>query len=94
MRNSGVAYLLWALCLFGIAGAHRFYLDRPGGGVLWFMTWGFCGIAQAIDLALIPSMVAECNRRFRSENQTKVIVIHRDERVRDRDIIRDPFDFS
>ena len=69
MRNTGVAYLLWALCFFGIAGAHRFYLDSPFMGVAYVFTGGFCLIGQIIDLFLIPGMVADCNRAYREQNR-------------------------
>lgn len=65
MRNTGVAYLLWALGFFGICGVHRFYLDSPFLGIAYLFTGGFCFVGQIIDLFLIPGMVAECNRTDR-----------------------------
>ena len=56
--STGVAYLLWALCLVGVSGIHRFYLGRPGTGVLWLVTLGLLGIGNLIDLFTIPSMAA------------------------------------
>ncbi len=56
--SKGVAYLLWALCFVGVSGIHRFYLGRPGTGVLWLVTLGLFGIGNLIDLFTIPSMVA------------------------------------
>lgn len=55
--SKGVAYLLWALCFVGVSGIHRFYLGRPGTGVLWLLTLGLFGIGNLIDLFTIPSMV-------------------------------------
>ena len=55
--SRGIAYLLWALCLVGVSGIHRFYLGRPGTGVLWLLTLGLVGIGNLIDLFTIPSMV-------------------------------------
>lgn len=55
--SKGVAYLLWALCFLGVSGIHRFYLGRPGTGVLWLLTLGLFGIGNIIDLFTIPSMV-------------------------------------
>lgn len=61
----GTAYLLWALCLFGVSGIHRFYLGRVGTGILWLCTWGLFGIGNIIDLFTIPGMVdAETSRRL------------------------------
>jgi TM2 domain-containing membrane protein YozV len=69
MRNTGVAYLLWALCFIGVCGAHRFYLDSPLLGIGYFVTGGVCLVGQIIDLFLIPGMVEDCNRRFREQNK-------------------------
>lgn len=60
--NSGTAYLLWCLCLFGICGAQRFYTGNIVSGVIYLLTFGFFYIGQLIDLALIPEMVDKRNR--------------------------------
>jgi TM2 domain-containing membrane protein YozV len=60
---AGVAYGLWALCMLGVAGIHRFYLRKYITGTIWLFTWGLLGIGQFIDLFLIPGMVDE--RRMR-----------------------------
>ncbi len=63
--SRGTAYLLWALCLFGVSGIHRFYLGRIGTGILWLCTWGLFGIGNIIDLFTIPNMIdAETARRL------------------------------
>ncbi len=56
-RSVGIAYLLWALCLAGVAGVHRFYLGRYITGVIWLLTWGLLGIGLLVDLFLIPDLV-------------------------------------
>jgi TM2 domain-containing membrane protein YozV len=61
LRSVGVAYGLWALCIVGVAGIHRFYLGRYVTGVLWLLTWGFLGIGLLIDLFLISGMVQRKN---------------------------------
>lgn len=58
--NSGVAYLLWCLCFFGVCGGQRFYTGHMTSGLVYLFTFGFLGVGQLIDLAFIPSMV---NRR-------------------------------
>jgi len=60
-HDNGTAYLLWALCFLGFFGFHRFYLDKPGSGVLWLLTFGLCGVGQLVDLFLIPEMVRQRN---------------------------------
>lgn len=63
MRSVGVAYGLWALCLLGIAGIHRFYAGKYITGIIWFLTWGILGIGLVIDLFLMSSMIEDANRR-------------------------------
>lgn len=58
-QETGVSYLLWLGCLFGVSGLHRFYNRRFGTGLLWFCTWGLFGVGQFIDLFLIPDMVTD-----------------------------------
>lgn len=42
------------LCLFiGVFGAHRFYVGKIGTGILYLVTFGFCGVGVVIDLILI-----------------------------------------
>ena len=51
------AYLLWAL--FGVFGAHRFYVGRPVSGLVWLLTGGLLGIGWLVDACLIPEFVEE-----------------------------------
>jgi len=64
VRSVGMAYLLWALCIVGVAGIHRFYTGRYVTGVIWLLTWGLLGIGLLIDLFLIPGMVESKNREM------------------------------
>ena len=59
--NSGIAYLLWCLCFFGICGGQRFYTGHIGSGLIYFFTVGLFGFGQLVDLALIPGMVDKRN---------------------------------
>jgi restriction system protein len=48
MRNKWVAFFL---CLFlGYLGAHKFYEGKVGMGILYFFTFGLCGIGWVVDL--------------------------------------------
>ncbi len=63
MRSVGAAYGLWALCIVGVAGIHRFYAGKYVTGIIWLLTWGLFGIGSLIDLLLIPGMIEQRNYR-------------------------------
>jgi hypothetical protein len=65
MRSTGVAYLFWLSCVLGLCGVHRFYTGKYASGVIWLFTFGFFGIGQLVDLALIPGMVEDKNLKYR-----------------------------
>ncbi len=67
MRSVGFAYLLWALCLVGVAGIHRFYAGRYVTGFIWLLTLGLVGIGSIVDLFLIPGMIEKANRKLARE---------------------------
>lgn len=62
-NSKGVAFGLWLACLFGVCGLHRFYLGRPGTGLLWLFTFGLFGVGQIVDLIRLPRLVAEENTK-------------------------------
>lgn len=65
MKSSGVAILLAVLGLVTpVAGIHRFYLGRPGTGLLYLLTWGLFGIGTIVDLFKLSHMVDDENRRL------------------------------
>jgi|CryBogDrversion2_5_1035270.scaffolds.fasta_scaffold88572_1 TM2 domain-containing membrane protein YozV len=59
--NLATAYVLWFL--FGIFGAHRFYVGRSTSGLVWLCTGGLLGIGWIIDFFLLPSFVNEHNKQ-------------------------------
>lgn len=61
-RETGTAYLLWCASLLGVCGLQRFYMGQSLVGSLYLLTFGFCGVAQLIDLFLIPGLVERSNR--------------------------------
>jgi len=61
------AYLLWALCLFGICRLHRFYAGQIVWGIVYLCTFGLFGIGQLIDLVLVPGMVKTRNDQLRRQ---------------------------
>jgi len=62
MKSTLITYLLW---LFGgFFGIHRFYLEKYGTGILYFLTGGVFGIGWLIDLFRIPGMVENHNLKW------------------------------
>jgi len=59
IKSKGVAYLLWLF--LGIFGAHRFYLEKIGTGILYLLTGGFFGIGWFIDLFTLSGQVDTYN---------------------------------
>ncbi len=64
MKEKGIAYILWAACIFGVCGLQRLYAGKIGTGLLYLFTIGLFGFGQFIDLFLIPGMVRDANNRF------------------------------
>ncbi|MEL7008886.1 MAG: NINE protein [Cyanobacteria bacterium J06643_13] len=62
--DPGVAYILWAFGLMGFCGIHRFYSGKITSGLIYFLTLGFFGVGQFVDLFLIPGMTKERNMRL------------------------------
>lgn len=59
LKREAIAYPLWLVT--GVFGGHRFYLDRPGTGLLMFFTLGGAGLWWLADVLLIPRMVRKFN---------------------------------
>ncbi|XP_033625382.1 uncharacterized protein LOC117288580 [Asterias rubens] len=55
-----VAYILWTL--FGIFGAHHFYLRRYFFGIIYASTLGLFGCGWVIDFFRLPCLVNETNQ--------------------------------
>ena len=76
MLSTGVAYLLWLPGMIGLCGLHRLYAGKVLTGIVWLLTVGLIGVGQAVDLFLIPSMIARANARhgFGNSNVNTIIV--------------------
>jgi len=59
IKSKGVAYLLWLF--LGIFGAHRFYLEKIGTGLLYLFTGAFFGLGWFIDLFTLGGQVDTYN---------------------------------
>lgn len=64
-HSTGVAFLLWLSCLFGVCGVHRFYLGKKGTGLLYLLTFGLFGIGQLLDLFWMRDLVLLANTKAR-----------------------------
>ena len=63
--DKATAYLLWAVCLFGLCGLQRFYVGQVVWGLVYLLTFGFFGIGQLIDLFVLPGLVNRRNAELR-----------------------------
>lgn len=49
-RSAKSRWVALLLCLFfGYSGAHKFYLGKPGAGVLYLLTFGLFGFGWVVD---------------------------------------------
>jgi len=71
MKSKTTAYLLWFF--LGLLGAHKFYLNKTGVGILYLFTLGIFGLGVFIDLFTLGGQVDTYNllygRLFNSPNQ-------------------------
>ncbi|HUX12471.1 MAG TPA: TM2 domain-containing protein [Spirochaetia bacterium] len=59
LKTVELAYLFWVPSVFGLAGLQRFYLGKPGTGILYLLTCGLFGIGTIYDLFTLPRQVRE-----------------------------------
>jgi TM2 domain-containing membrane protein YozV len=77
IKSKGVAYLLWFF--LGIFGAHRFYLEKIGTGILYLLTGGIFGIGWVIDLFTLGGQVDTYNimhGNMGNPNQNQNVVVN------------------
>ena len=85
MKSTSTAYLLWLF--LGFFGAHKFYLDKAGLGILYLLTFGVFGIGWLLDLFTLGGQVANYNawfgRQFGNSNlNTNHIVVNVPENIK------------
>lgn len=61
LKSVAVAYAFWAL--LGWFGAHKFYLGRPGMGMLYLLTFGWLLIGWFVDGFTLARQVKIHNAR-------------------------------
>jgi hypothetical protein len=59
MKSKTTAYLLWLF--LGLIGGHKFYLNKPGMGVLYLLTCGLFFVGWFIDLFTLGRQVDQYN---------------------------------
>ena len=62
MKSKTTAYLLWFF--LGGLGAHKFYLNKTGMGILYIFTFGLFGIGWLIDAFTLGTQVDVYNALF------------------------------
>jgi TM2 domain-containing membrane protein YozV len=55
-----IAYLL--MFFLGLLGIHKFYLGKPGWGMVYILTGGIMGVGLLIDLFSLPAQVRHYNQ--------------------------------
>lgn len=54
----------WLLLVFlGLFGVHRFYLGKIGTGLLYLLTFGFCGLGYIYDMWTLNDQITLINGR-------------------------------
>lgn len=77
-RKDRMTMLVLTLIGFlGIAGIQRFIIGDALLGVLFLITFGFCGIGTIIDIISIQSLTFEYNRRQAMEAANMVHMMRR-----------------
>lgn len=62
LKDLGVAYIL--LVCFSVIGVHKFYLGRPGMGILYIFTLGLFGIGTIYDVFTLSSQTRAANAKL------------------------------
>jgi TM2 domain-containing membrane protein YozV len=55
--------ILTLIGFFGVAGLQRFVVGEIGMGILFLVTFGFCGIGTIIDLIHVDTMCSRYNQK-------------------------------
>lgn len=84
LKSTRLAYLLWAVGIFGCLGLHRFYLGKRKTALLWLCTAGIFTIGAGADAFLLKWLVKRHNRIIRlkeSHRQLKEVQQHKQKAV-------------
>ena len=62
-KDPQMILLLTLVGFLGFAGIERFVLNQIGMGIVYFLTWGFCGIGIIVDLVNYRKLASEYNQQ-------------------------------
>ncbi|CAD5114855.1 unnamed protein product [Dimorphilus gyrociliatus] len=60
----------------GFLGAHHFYLNRPGWGVIYIFTFGLFGLGWVVDWFRLPFLVRDANERLANPERMHIKKLH------------------
>lgn len=63
-RDPTLILILALIGLFGVAGIQRFIIGNIGMGILYFLTFGLCGIGTIIDAVNYKNLAFEYNSKM------------------------------
>jgi TM2 domain-containing membrane protein YozV len=66
-KDQQTMLILTIIGFFGIAGLQRFVIGETGMGILFLITFGFCGIGTIIDLVNNNSLATAYNQQQAQE---------------------------
>jgi TM2 domain-containing membrane protein YozV len=67
-KDQQTMLVLTVIGFFGIAGLQRFVIGETGLGILFLLTFGFCGIGTIIDLVNNSSLATAYNQQQAQES--------------------------
>lgn len=63
-KDAQLILITTAIGFLGFAGIQRLILDQPAIGVIYLLTFGFCGIGTIVDLINHRNLTLEYNQKL------------------------------
>ena len=63
-KDPQLVLITTAIGLLGLAGIQRLILEQPAIGVIYLLTFGFCGIGTIVDLINHRNLTLEYNQKM------------------------------
>ena len=74
-KDQQTLMLLTLIGFFGVAGIQRFVTNEIALGIIYLLTFGFCGIGTIIDLVNIKSIATQFNQNQAIESANMVAML-------------------